>query len=198
MAVKRRNKRLTQNARLYSFVANLTLLIDNELHIQKKRNEHKRWTHANERCRWHCTRSETAAPVFFLFLLFNGKRKVSAFSVETGVYLHSENVHITKSVEPAFEDGFVPESLNKTHKTSHKITKQQRKHLDEISQEKKKKKKKTKNDHERKKIERYLTHSHWLHFGFRWYSLAHSLRCISQNILSTTRNVDDCNPVKKL
>lgn len=87
----------------------------------------------------------------FLFLLFNGKRKVSAFSVETGVYLHSENVHITKSVEPAFEDGFVPESLNKTHKTSHKITKQQRKHLDEISQEKKKKKKKTKNDHEREK-----------------------------------------------
>lgn len=85
-----------KNAFSGSFVANLTLLIDNELGIQEKLQWNinaKRWSDANQRCRWHCTLFETAAAIWTASARNKNVTKsvcMDVCSVGTGVYLHTE------------------------------------------------------------------------------------------------------------
>lgn len=99
-------------------------------------------------------------------------------SVETGVYLHSKNVHIYQSVLNPHVKTVLARIVQQNAQNQSQNNRTTKKHLDEISQKK--------NTQQPKKRHFSHTYAHWmLSFGFVLVVFAHSVvRCNSENICS--------------
>lgn len=106
--------------------------------------------------------------------LFSLSKRAYIYTVRTFTYIRVCWTRIWRR--------FLQESFNKMHKTSHKITEQQRNIWMKLAKKK----------HTQQPKKRHFSHTyaHWmLSFGFVLVVFAHSVaRCNSENIRSTTKN----------